>query len=77
MEGGVRDWSLTRGPRLAEVAKLQWSCTIANVSLESGERYAAAVQRWARAILADTDALARLESKRISGSRAVVAAAAR
>lgn len=56
---GGRDWSLTRGPKLAGVAGLGWSMTIADVRMDSPEHYCADVRRWAEQVLADTAAFVR------------------
>jgi hypothetical protein len=54
---GQRTWSITRGPRFAPVAAVAWTRTIADVRLDSAELYRADVERWAGAVLADTDEL--------------------
>jgi hypothetical protein len=56
--GERRTWSFTRGPKLAGVDNIRWTCTIADVRLDSAEQYCADVCRWAASVLADTAALA-------------------
>ena len=55
LHSGQRNWSVTQGEKLAEFDAIRWSCTIADVQLESPERYIATVEQWAMAALEDTD----------------------
>lgn len=50
-----RNWSVTKGEKLGEFDLIRWSYTLADVPLDSPERYVAAVRRWAMAVLDDTD----------------------
>jgi hypothetical protein len=52
--GSRKGWSLTRGEKLAGVAEIHWSRTVADVRLDSPEHYCADVLAWARSILEDT-----------------------
>jgi hypothetical protein len=56
-DSGHRTWSFTRGPKLAGVERIVWSCSIANVRLDPPEAYCADVLRWARTILEDSEQL--------------------
>jgi hypothetical protein len=45
-----RNWSVTKGEKLGEFDLIRWSYTLADVPLDSPERYVAAVRRWAMAV---------------------------
>lgn len=49
-----RYWRWTRGPKLATVEGIAWTCTIADVRFDLVEDYCADVWKWARAVLVDT-----------------------
>jgi hypothetical protein len=51
-----RDWSITKGPKLAEFDMIAWSRTIADVRLDDPQTYCADVERWAESVLADAEA---------------------
>jgi hypothetical protein len=55
---GQRNWSVTKGEKLKEFDLIHWSCTIAEIPLDSPARYVAAVRQWAACILEDTDWIA-------------------
>jgi len=58
-DNGKRKQSLTKGIKLPDVEKIAWSCTIADVRLDSAELYCADVHHWAESILADSEGLIR------------------
>jgi hypothetical protein len=45
---------VTKGEKLTEFDAIQWSFTIADLRLDSPERYVADVKRWAECLLKDT-----------------------
>ena len=51
---GNRNWSFTKGPKLAGVDDIYWSFNFAQVNLETSEVYCAGVRRLAESILADS-----------------------
>ena len=55
LDSGQRQWSVTKGEKLGEFDAIRWSCTIADVQLDSPERYVAAVRQWAISVLEVTD----------------------
>ena len=57
LDSGKRDWSLTKGEKLAGVEAVKWTFTIADVRLDTAEHYTADVRRWAESVLADTEML--------------------
>jgi len=59
MGSDKRGWSLTRGEKLAGVAGIAWTRTIADVRLDTAEYYCADVRAWAASIIADAAALVR------------------
>ena len=52
-----REWSITKGPKLAEFDTITWSRTIADVRLDDPQSYCADVECWAESVLADTETL--------------------
>lgn len=52
-----RDWSLTKGEKLAGVEQIDWSLTMANVRRDSAAHYCSDVTDWARAVLLDSERL--------------------
>lgn len=54
LDSGQRTWSVTKGEKLTEFDAIQWSFTIADLRLDSPERYVADVKRWAECLLKDT-----------------------
>ncbi len=56
-DSGKRNWSFTKGEKLAGVEKIRWRFSIADISLESADKYCADIRQWAVSILADSDAL--------------------
>lgn len=54
---GKREWSIVRGEKLAEVGQVQWSLTMAEVSLDTAAKYCADVQRWAESVYRDSQAM--------------------
>ena len=52
-----RDWSLTKGEKLAGVDQIDWSLTLADVRLASAAHYCSDVMDWARAVLSDSEQL--------------------
>lgn len=59
VSGTNRAWSFTRGEKLAGVAGIPWTRTIADVRLDTAEQYRADVRAWAASILADAADLVR------------------
>jgi hypothetical protein len=59
LDSGRRTWSVTRGEKLAGVDGIAWTRTIADVRLDTAERYCADVRAWAASVLADSEELAR------------------
>ena len=59
LDSGRRAWSMTIGEKLAQVDAIAWTRTIADVRLDTAEHYCADAERWARSLLADTDAMMR------------------
>lgn len=53
-DAGKRTGSIARGEKLATVDALRWSRTIAEVRLDTADRYIADVQQWAASVVADT-----------------------
>jgi len=58
LESGQRQWSVTKGEKLGEFDSIRWSQTLADIQLDSPERYVATVKQWAMAVLKDTDWIA-------------------
>jgi hypothetical protein len=58
--GSRKGWSITRGPKLAEVDAIEWSWTVADLRSDSAEHYREDVHRWAASVLEDTKHLADL-----------------
>ncbi len=58
-DSGHRNWSFTKGAKLAGVEDIAWSFTIADIRLETAERYCADVKRWAESVLTDSETLIR------------------
>jgi len=58
-DSGHRDWSYTKGAKLAGVENIVWRVTIADVQLATAERYCADVKLWAESVLTDSEALIR------------------
>jgi hypothetical protein len=54
-----RNWSFTKGEKLAGVEDIAWTRTIAAVRLDTAEHYCADVRAWAASIVADSAALVR------------------
>lgn len=54
LDSSQRAWSVTKGEKLAEFDAIQWSYTIADLRLDSPERYVADVRYWADCVLKDT-----------------------
>ncbi len=62
-DGGNRTESITRGPRLVEVATVKWTFTMADVRVDSAAQYCADVREWAERVFKDSAAMvAGLES---------------
>ncbi len=59
--GSRKGWSITRGPKLAEVEGVEWTRTVADVRSDSAEHYVEDVRRWAESVLEDTEHLASVE----------------
>ena len=59
LDSGKRTYSITRGPKLAGIDRLRWTCTVADVRLDSAEHYCADVRAWAESVVRDSAALAR------------------
>jgi hypothetical protein len=59
MDSGNRTFSLTRGPTLDGVEDTAWTRTVADVRLDTAERYCADVRAWATSVLADSAGLVR------------------
>jgi uncharacterized protein YecE (DUF72 family) len=55
LDSGQRDWSVTKGVKLAEAEEIPWSRSIADVRLEEAEAYCADVEAWAKSVLEDTE----------------------
>lgn len=49
--------SITRGPKLEEVATVNWSRTIGDVRVHSAEHYCADVRAWAESVYHDSAAM--------------------
>lgn len=58
-DGGKRNFSFTRGPKLEGVDDIAWTRTIADVRLDTAEHYRADVQAWAESIVRDSEELMR------------------
>lgn len=56
LDSRQREWSITKGPKLAEFDTITWSRTIADVRLDDPQTYCADVERWAESVLADAEA---------------------
>jgi hypothetical protein len=56
-DSGQRNWSFTRGAKLAEFDTIVWTRTIAGVRLEDPQVYCADVELWAASVLADAETL--------------------
>ena len=59
LASGNRTYSFTKGPKLAGVESIAWTCTIANVRLDTAEHYCADVWAWAERIVRDSEDLMR------------------
>lgn len=59
MDSDVRDYSITKGPKLAGVEAIIWSRTIAAIRLDTAAHYCADVQAWAESVIADSETLMR------------------
>lgn len=57
LAGGRRDWSFTRGAKLAEVEQIVWTRSVADLRRDTPEHYCADVRAWAAAVLSDSAAL--------------------
>ncbi len=55
VDSGKRTWSLTKGPKGQLPKPMQWTRTIADVSLADAATYCRDVEAWARAVLADLE----------------------
>lgn len=53
-DGGNRTESITRGAKLAEVATVKWSFTMADVRVDTAAHYCEDVQRWAERVFLDS-----------------------
>lgn len=53
-DGGNRTESITRGPKLAEVADVQWTFTMADVRMDTAAHYCEDVQKWAESVYHDS-----------------------
>ena len=62
LDSGQRTWSVTNGEKLAEFDAIQWSYTIADLRLDSPERYVADVKYWADCVLKDTAGIGDMEA---------------
>ena len=60
--GSRKGWSITRGPKLAEVDAIAWTRTVADLRGDSAEHYVEDVRRWAASVLEDTERLAEVEA---------------
>lgn len=60
-DNGQRNWSITKGPKLAGVEQLIWSRTVADVRLDTAEHYCADVRQWAASVLADSAQLVAIQ----------------
>lgn len=61
-DGGNRTESITKGPKLEEVATVKWTFTMADVRVDTAEHYCADVRQWAESIFKDSaDMVARIE----------------
>lgn len=59
VDSGNRTYSFTRGLKLAGVESIAWTRTIADVRLDTAERYCADVWEWAAQIVRDSEDLMR------------------
>ncbi len=57
VDDGHRNWSITKGIKLAEFDTIVWSRTLADVRTDDPETYCSDVSLWAGSILEDTESL--------------------
>ncbi len=59
VDSGNRNFSFTRGPKLAGVEAITWTRTVADVRLDTAAHYCADVREWAASIVRDSEELMR------------------
>ncbi len=55
VDSGKRKWSITQGDKFSRFAEINWTRTIADVRLDNADNYCTDVERWAAAVLQDTE----------------------
>ncbi len=64
VDSGNRTYSFTKGPKLAGVEEIAWTRTVADVRLDTAERYCADTQEWAASIVHDSEELIQTDTFR-------------
>lgn len=62
VDSGNRTYSFTKGPKLASIEAITWTCTIADVRLDAAEHYCGDVRAWAESIVRDSEEIMRTAS---------------
>jgi hypothetical protein len=57
LDSSQRRWSVTKGAKMAGLDGIVWTRTIADVCLDTPDRYCADVRLWATGVLSDTEGI--------------------